>query len=399
MPRDENKNSPRETTWCGSPPECGWPDVPPAVAPASSSPFLWPLVLAAAANEAAASCFNEFVHALVTNEAEPRSAPEPQWTTPHRVVMELQSLQLRDFSCGSDGVPALVCAPFALHAATVADFAPGHSLVETLRNAGLNRVFVAEWRSATPEMRFLSIDNYLADLNVAVDEIGSPVDLIGLCQGGWMALVYAARFPAKVRRLVLAGAPIDLHAGESAVSRMAADVPLAIFDEVVRLGDGRILGDRALDLWGPVLDSEGTERVLELPSGLNAAQSRDLQKRFREWYAWTVNLPGTYCLQVVRWLFKENQIAAGRFVALGRTIDLAEVKMPVFLLAARDDQVVSPDQLLACADLVGTPKNAIETMVEPCGHLSLFIGAQTLRRTWPKIAQWLRRDAIAAAAA
>ena len=30
-------------------------------------------------------------------------------------------------------------------------------------------------------------------------EIGPPVDLVGLCQGGWMALVYAARFPGKVR--------------------------------------------------------------------------------------------------------------------------------------------------------------------------------------------------------
>jgi pimeloyl-ACP methyl ester carboxylesterase len=52
-----------------------------------------------------------------------------------------------------------------------------------------------------------TIDSYLSDLNVAVDDIGPPVDLIGLCQGGWLSLVYAARFAGKVRRLVLAGAP------------------------------------------------------------------------------------------------------------------------------------------------------------------------------------------------
>ncbi len=356
-------------------------------------------MLAAAASDAAASCFNEFVHALVSDEAGLRFTRAPQWTTPHRMALELQSLQLRDFSSAPDGVPTLVCAPFALHAATVTDFASGHSLVETVRAAGLNRVFVAEWRSATPEMRFLSIDNYLADLNVAVDAIGSPVDLIGLCHGGWLALVYAARFPAKVRRLMLAGAPIDLHAGDSALSRLAADVPLAIFDEVVRLGDGRILGDRVLDLWGPPLNAEDAERVLKVPSGASAPPSQDLQKRFREWYAWTVDLPGTYYLQVVHWLFKENRIAAGRFVALGCTIDLADVKMPMFLLAARDDELVSPDQLLACAGLVGTSKNAIETMVEPCGHLSLFVGARTLSRTWPEIARWLRREAVTAEAA
>ena len=77
---------------------------------------------------------------------------------------------------------------------------------------------MTDWRSASPDMRFLAIDNYLADLNVLVDELGGYVDLIGLCQGGWLALTYAARFPLKVRKLVLAGAPIDVAAGTSRLS-------------------------------------------------------------------------------------------------------------------------------------------------------------------------------------
>lgn len=366
--------------------------------PLSSSPFLWPLVATAAASEAAASYFAGFAHALVA-EAAPRSAHEPRWATPHRMALELQTLRLRDFSLRPDGVPVLVCAPFALHGATVADFASGHSLVQALLAAGASRLFVTDWRSASPEMRLLTIDNYLADLNIAVDEVGAPVDLVGLCQGGWLSLIYAARFPDKVRRLVIAGAPIDVHAGASILSRTAADVPLAIFEEMVRLGDGRILGHRVLDLWGPALDADEADRVLQVPPDLDAPRWRELHKRFREWYAWTIDLPGTFYLQVVEWLFKENQIAAGRFVALGRTIDLADVRVPLFLLAARDDELVSPDQLLATAKRVGTPKHAIETAIEPCGHLSLFLGAETLRHTWPKIARWLARDLVKSEAA
>ena len=49
------------------------------------------------------------------------------------------------------------------------------------------------------ETRLNTIDTQLAALNVAVDDTGPPVDLIGLCQGGWLSLVYAARFPTKVR--------------------------------------------------------------------------------------------------------------------------------------------------------------------------------------------------------
>lgn len=383
----------------GNAPDPGVLTVLPAARPASSSPFLWPLVAAAMAGEAAASYFSDFARALVSDEAARQPAHEPQWATPHRVALELQTLRLRDFSRQPDGVPTFVCAPLALHGATVVDFASRHSLVEALRGAGLNRVFVTEWRSATPEMRFLSIDNYLADLNTAVDTVGSPVDLVGLCQGGWLALVYAARFPSKVRRLVLAGAPIDVHAGESALSRLAADVPLAIFDDLVRMGDGRILGHRVLDLWGPVLNANDGDRVLQISSDDGASQSQELRDHFREWHAWIVDLPGTYYLQVVRWLFKENRIAEGRFVALGRTIDLADVRIPIFLLAARDDELVSAGQLLATARLVGTPKDSIETAVEPCGHLSLFMGTRTLHRTWPKIAGWLLRDVLTSEAA
>jgi pimeloyl-ACP methyl ester carboxylesterase len=84
-------------------------------------------------------------------------------------------------------------------------------------------------------MRFFSIDTYLADLNVAVDELTPPVDLVGLCQGGWLALVYAARFPGKVRRLVLAGAPVDVDAAESPMSRAVRGIPLSTFESLVRL--------------------------------------------------------------------------------------------------------------------------------------------------------------------
>jgi poly(3-hydroxyalkanoate) synthetase len=103
-------------------------------------------------------------------------------------------------------------------------------------------------------------------------------------------------------------------------------------------------------------------------------------------------LPGTFYLQIVQWLFKENRIAEGRFVALGRPIDLADVRVPMFLLAARDDETVAPGQLFATAGLVGTPPTAIEMVTEPCGHLSLFLGARTIGGAWRRIAHWLNRD-------
>src|SRR5262245_33245006 len=86
---------------------------------------------------------------------------------------------------------------------------------------------------------------------------------------------------------------------------------------------------------------------------------------------------------------KDNQLATGRFVALGHPIDLAAVRNPIFLLAARDDEIVAPEQLLAARHLVGSREPHIRTQIVDCTHLGLFMGATTLQATWPKIARWL----------
>ena len=113
-------------------------------------------------------------------------------------------------------------------------------------------------------MRFLGIDNYLADLNVLVDTIGSPVDLVGLCQGGWMALIYAARFPAKVRKLVLAGAPVDIRAGSSTLTALAEISPLPLFHGLLRLGEGSFPGRKVMKFSGvQLVASDDIREVLQ----------------------------------------------------------------------------------------------------------------------------------------
>jgi poly(3-hydroxybutyrate) depolymerase len=351
--------------------------------------FLWPALMAESASEFASAVAREFVDLAIGSEADTKG-PEPCWTTPNSVALELTSVRLRDFSTASEGVPTLVCAPFALHGATITDFAPQHSLVAALQGAGLRRVLVTEWRSASPYMRYLSIDNYLADLNVLVDSLGGAVDLVGLCQGGWMALIYAARFPAKVRRLVLAGAPIDLAAGSSKLSSLARDTPLAIFKQLVDLGGGRILGSHALRFWEPHSpDREMIAHSLQSSDVAGSVACCRLEARFRDWYAWTMDLPGAYYLQVVEQLFKENRLATGCFVALGRRIDLADVGCPLYLLAARDDEVVAFEQIFATENLVGSQRCAIHKATARCEHLGLFMGREVLANVWPEIARWL----------
>jgi poly(3-hydroxybutyrate) depolymerase len=348
--------------------------------------FLWPALAAASASHVAATVAKEFAGLALGPGAARRA---PSWTTRNRVALELRTVRLRDFSVGSER-PALVCAPFALHDASIVDFAPDHSLVAALIAAGLRRLFVTDWRSADSEMRSFSIDTYLADLNVLVDHVGGKVDLIGLCQGGWMALIYAARFPAKVRKLVLAGAPVDIAAEQSHVSRLAQQTPLAIFKDLIDLGDGRVLGPHALQFWGPpALERSAIQQALQMPESTDAGRVRRLEARFRAWHERTVDLPGVYYLEVIERLFKDNQLATGRFTALGRQIDLSQLRIPIFLLAGRDDELVAPGQVFATERRVGTPARKVQKLIAPCSHLGLFMSQKILSEVWPHIAHWL----------
>jgi poly(3-hydroxyalkanoate) synthetase len=115
-----------------------------------------------------------------------------------------------------------------------------------------------------------------------------------------------------------------------------------------------------------------------------------LEAIFKHWNAWTIDVPGTYYLEVVEKLYKANQLATGSFIALGQQIDLSRLRLPMYLLAGSADEVVAPEQLLAVERLTGTRSENLRRDIAPCNHLGLFMGKQTLEQYWPKIARWTK---------
>src|ERR1700724_327411 len=224
--------------------------------------FFWPALAAASAGEIASSFAAHFLGFSGDADGD-HTLQEPEGATPSKIALELHAVRLRDFTVAQSGVPTLLCTPLALHGAAIADLAVGHSLVAALRGAGIARLFMTDWRSASAEMRFLGIDEYLADLNVLVDRVGGLVDLIGLCQGGWLSLVYAGRFPAKVRKLVVAGAPVDVAARQSRLSAKAEATPQIMFQGLVDLGDGRVIGRNLAKFWENDTDANGIRESLQ----------------------------------------------------------------------------------------------------------------------------------------
>jgi poly(3-hydroxyalkanoate) synthetase len=109
----------------------------------------------------------------------------------------------------------------------------------------------------------------------------------------------------------------------------------------------------------------------------------------RAWNQHKLNLPGVYYLEVAEKFYMRNQLAKGEFVALGQRIALKHMRRPLYLIAALDDDVTAPEQTLACAKLVGTPRARLRERKAPCGHISLFVGAKSLELVWPEVLDWL----------
>jgi len=358
-----------------------------------SVPLFWPLAAAYAMEEAELALFKKNLKFLA--EAEKLDYElKPRFATPNRVVLDLHTLRLREFGdVRSRAAPTLIDAPYAGHTATIADYHKGQSLVETLMANGHPRVLVTDWKSATREMKDYDIDNYLAEFNVCVDELGARVNLIGLCQGGWMSAMYTARYPQKVSTLVLAGSPIDTHAGDGPLKQMVNEMPTSFFEELVQTGGGLLRGRLMLEGWKNMHpEAQYVDKYLRLYEHIDDPDYLSKTETFESWYENPIDLPGKWYLQAVTQLFKENRLAKGEFVGLGRRLSLRDIRCPLYLLAGDSDDITPHEQVFAAEHLVGTPKEKIAKANAPGGHIGLFMGAWTLRERWPGIARWILKE-------
>jgi len=361
---------------------------PKAPAQEHSVPWFWPFAAAIELQEEGMKLYRQNLE-FVAEAEELAAPPEPQWATPNRVLLDLDSMRLREFG-SSAGEPVLVDAPYAGHSSSIADYAKGQSLVETLLGAGLGRVLVTDWKPASAQMRDFDIDKYLAEINVALDELGGAAHLVGLCQGGWMSAMFAARFPRKVKSLVLAGAPIDTDAGDGPIKKIAHTLPTSFYEELVRAGGGRMLGKFMLAGWKSMNpEQQYVDKYLDLYRHIEDKCYIKRTEQFERWYENPIDLPGRYYMQAIQLLFKENRLAKGEFVALGRKLDLKAIRSPLYLLAGEGDAITTKEQVFNAAALVGTPRGDIVHRLVPGGHIGLFMGTRTLAEAWPEIGRWI----------
>jgi poly(3-hydroxyalkanoate) synthetase len=316
---------------------------------------------------------------------------KPEWASLNETVLECPVAALRDFSQGSrkQVVPTLVLPPQAGHSSSIVDFSAEQSQMQVIRAAGLERVFSLEWIGATQATKDYEVDDYLAFVERSIEHIGGPVNLIGDCQGGWLAAIYAALHPEHVNTLTLAGAPIDFHVGGGPIAEwvrlLCSTGDMSFYEALVASRGGVMAGDYILGGFIAIKPDNEVSKQLGLLADLDDPVHRRRYADFEDWFKHTQDIPGAFYLWIVRELFRDNKLISGELEIGGDKVDLSRLSMPLHLLGGETDHITPPPQVFAAADAMTTPERDVTRRTTSGGHLGLFMGREALRDHWPPI--------------
>lgn len=298
-----------------------------------------------------------------------------------------------------DVPPVLIC--YALvNRPGMLDLEPGRSLIRGLLERGLT-VWLVDWGDPAPADRWLELDDYingyLADcVGVVCRTHGvAAVNLLGVCQGGTLALCYTALHGARVRNLITMVTPVDFHTPDNLLSRWARGLDIERMAEVYGNIPGQLLNAAFLALMPLRLTCGKYARLAGLGDDPQALATF---VRMERWILDSPDQVGTAFAQFIRWFFQENRLVQGGLVIGGQPVALRQITCPILNIHATRDHLVPPAATLALASLTGS-RDYTSHAVEG-GHIGIYVGGgqrgllPRLMAEWCSARSALRRPGI-----
>lgn len=322
--------------------------------------------------------------------------PNVQWATMNNIIYEHQTMRLRHFpsrkKAQQEKRPVLILPPQAGHHSCLADYSPSQSLVRVFQKYGFD-VYVTEWVSATQEFKDLGMNDIIRLTDEAVEEVRRrtgvyKINLVGQCQGGWQATIYTSLYQEKIATLVTAAAPIDVQAVPSPIIE-DAQMPMSIFEYLVATGNGLMNGRYMLLGFKKMQPEEHYVRKYDrLWKMVEQGDEEGLRRfiHFENWYEYTQYLPGRFYLDIIKNIFKENNLTKpGSIVLDGRAVDLRKISCPVIIMAGKKDHITPPAQAFALKNYISTPPEDVVEILTEGGHIGTLMGTESLREDWTAV--------------
>lgn len=281
-------------------------------------------------------------------------------------------------------VYSLVNRPYLL------DLQEDRSLIRGLLGAG-HTVYLLDWGTPDRGDRHLALADYVCGYLAAcighlIERSRQPsLHVLGICQGGTLALCHAALAPAQVRKLATLAVPVDFHTADNLLTRLVRDVDVDRLVATYGNVPGAFLNTAFLALRPLRLTVHKYLGVADLADDPAALQNF---LRMEQWIFDSPDQAGTAFAEFLRWFYRENRLVQGTLELGGRAVDLRRIDCPLLNVYARADHLVPPSASLALEGR--TSSRAYRSLAFDGGHVGLYVSARAQRELPAAVDAWLR---------
>ncbi len=316
--------------------------------------------------------------------------PEP--ITPSEIVFETDNGALHRYGC-PDHPPILIIYSLVNRPA-ILDLSAERSVVGKLTAGGFC-VYLLNWHPPGIARRYTTLADYIrGDIADAVHWVTHrhtrPPHLLGVCQGGVLALCYAGLIDAKqdaIASITTLATPIDTGSDNDQLARLASGID---FEQLIR-ATGNITGQGLASIFAALKPfALGPQRYGALPALAEADDTAvETFMRMERWMYDGPDLAGQAFAEFAIEIYQRNALARGELTLDGQRVDLGAIHCPVFNVWAEHDHLVPPAAAKGLAQQVSGP---CTNMTLPGGHLGLFIGARAHQMFYPALIDWLNEQ-------
>lgn len=270
------------------------------------------------------------------------------------------------------------------------DLQPDRSYIKNLLAAGLD-VYLIDWGFPSRSDRYLSLDDYINGyINNCVDFIRKKnhvesINMLSICQGGTMSVIYASLYPDKIKNLVTHVTPVDFSGNDGLLFRWSKDMD---FDKLVDANHGLVPGEflnQGFDMLKPMM------KVQKQQALTNSLDDKDKLLNFLRMEKWISESPdqaGECFRQFMTDLYQKNKLVKGELEVGGKKVNLKHLTSPLLNIYATEDHLVPPAASIPLNDLVGSTDKELYSFKG--GHIGVFVGGKSQKELAPAVTKWLK---------
>ncbi|QEA14170.1 PHA/PHB synthase family protein [Comamonas flocculans] len=272
----------------------------------------------------------------------------------------------------------------------ILDLQPDNSLIRYAVQQG-QRTFVVSWRNPDMTLADKTWDDYIEDAVIeAIETVkaitgAAQINALGFCVGGTMLAtalaVLAARGDDSVASSTFLTTLIDFT--ETGVLDVFIDENFVRLREL-QMGQGGLM--KGQDLASTFSFLRPNDLVWNYVVGNYLKGETPPAFDLLYWNCDSTNLPGPYYAWYLRNFYLENRLVQpGGVTVCGEKIDLAQVKLPVYIYGSREDHIVPIGGAYASTQVLPGKKRFV---MGASGHIAGVINPPARK----KRSHWLRED-------